>query len=220
MAYAVDTRRGGGRRRFEAERTSERQPYGALNAIGGINGYNRYIGSPCFRPPGQPIDPIYRGPCPPNPDGTDLEDVYAQFYQAGELIVASTSPTVTTESGASFHRIELGSTSILSDEGIIKERTRILIIDPGIYYIAYNINVPEASDIDTVTALLYDREVIPATAVEVYKNITGVSTHVSASALIGVDSNGAEIILGSTNPFTLTPSSDTVTASLIIFSVA
>lgn len=205
---------------MEAERSLERQPYGALNAIGGINGYSRYMCSPCYRPPGQPIDPIYRGPCPPNPDGTDFEDVYAQFYQNGELSVTAASPTVTTDDGTVFRRVELSSTSILSDEGIIKERTRILIIDPGIYYIAYNINVPESNDIDTVMALLYDREVIPATAVEVYKNITGVSVHASASALIGVDSNGAEIILGSTNTFQLTPSSDTTTASLVIFSIA
>ena len=80
VAYAKNTRRPG-RWREEAEK----QSYGALNAIGGMNRSGRYIYSPwdhCLRPP---IDPVYRGPCPPNPDGTDLEDVYGSFYQDGTL---------------------------------------------------------------------------------------------------------------------------------------
>ena len=65
VAYAKNTRRPG-RWREEAEK----QSYGALNAIGGMNRSGRYIYSPwdhCLRPP---IDPVYRGPCPPNPAST------------------------------------------------------------------------------------------------------------------------------------------------------
>ena len=220
MAYAIDTRRLGGRRRAEVERALERQPYGALNAIGGINGYGRYVYPPCLRPPRPPIDPIYRGPCPPNPDGTEYEDVYADFYQTGTLAVTAASPTVTTEDGTVFRRIELNSTTLLSEEGIVKERTRILIIDPGVYYVEYSVNVPEASEIDTVLALLYDREVIPGTAAEVVKTVSGITTHVTMGALIAVDSNGAELILGSTNTFQLTPNANTTSARLTIFSIA
>lgn len=121
VAYAKNTRRPG-RWREEAEK----QSYGALNAIGGMNRSGRYIYSPwdhCLRPP---IDPVYRGPCPPNPDGTDLEDVYGSFYQDGTLTINSSSPSVNTPDGVTFYRMEMNSTAIISEEGLIKERTRKL----------------------------------------------------------------------------------------------
>ena len=111
VAYAKNTRRPG-RWREEAEK----QSYGALNAIGGMNRSGRYIYSPwdhCLRPP---IDPVYRGPCPPNPDGTDLEDVYGSFYQDGTLTINSSSPSVNTPDGVTFYRMEMNSTAIISEE--------------------------------------------------------------------------------------------------------
>jgi len=220
MAYAMDTRRS---RRSLTEDCpgAQRRFYGALNAIGGLNGYGRYIFSPWDGLRGrQPIDPIYRGPCPPNPDGTDLEDVYAYFYQEGPLAVTGASPAVTTEEGVLFRRIELNSTGIISDEGIIKERTRILIVDPGVYYVGYNLYVPDGDEIDTTLALLYNREIISGTGRKAFKSISGMGMNVSADALIAVDSGGAELILGATDSFSLTPSQDTSLLSLVIFSIA
>ncbi len=217
MAYAMDTRR----YRRGRDGNCARQFYGALNAIGGLNGYGRYIYSPvdgCRLQ--QPIDPIYRGPCPPNPDGTDLEDVYAYFYQEGELVVNGSTPAVTTDEGVLFRRVELNSTGMISDEGIIKERTRVLIVDPGIYYVEYTFNVPEDQEIDTVLALLYNREIVGGTGRQVRKSITGTGLTVTAGALIAVDSGGAELILGSTEPFALTNDAYTSIASMTIFSIA
>lgn len=198
-----------------------RQYYGALNAIGGLSGYGRYMISPidpCRNP--APIDPIYRGPCPPNPDGTDFEDVYAYFYQDGIFSVTAASPAVTTEEGVLFRRAELNSVGILSDEGIIKEKTRILIVDPGVYVVSYRIDVPEESAIDTTFALLYNREIIAGTARYVNKAENAGQTSAGATAIISVDSSGAELILGSTDTFTLTPGLYDSLASLTIFSIA
>lgn len=220
MAYAMDTRRG--KRPSNEDCTgAQRQYYGALNAIGGLNGYARYMYAPWdFLRGRQTIDPIYRGPCPPNPNGTDLEDVYAYFYQDGPVSVTGSSPAVTTEDGVLFRRMELNSTGIISDEGIIKERTRILVLDPGVYYVEYNLTVPENDEIDTTLALLYNREVIGGTARRAVKRVDGVGMSITAGALIAVDSGGAELILGSTDAFTLTPDNDTTALSLTIFSIA
>jgi len=221
LAYAMDT--GRYRTRRCRDNTGEgRRAYGALNAVGGLNGYGRYISTSSLRScPCQGVtDPIYRGPCPPNPDGTDLENVYADFYQQGEWSADADSPVAVTDAGVEFRRLELNSTNIISEEGIAKERTRILIYDPGIYVMQYEVNVPEDQLIDTVFALLYNREIIPGSAVSLVKSVDGSSAHASAHAIIEVDGNGAELILGSTGLFTITPDAYTSAASLSIFSIA
>ena len=220
MAYARNTRRPG--RRREEVMQAERQNYGALNAVGGVNRSGRYIYSPwdrCLRPR-PPIDPIYRGPCPPNPDGTDLEDVYASFYTEGELTVNEASPTVTTEDGIVFSRIELNAVSLISEEGIVKERTRILVLDPGIYSVSYEFRIPENETAAGTLALLYDRAIIPAMVTEFNKTELGVSASYSAHTLIEVGSDGAELILGTTGSFSLTPAGYEPIATLTLFSIA
>ena len=216
MAYARDTRRPGLRR--EEAMQAERQNYGALSAVGGVNRSGRYIYSPwdrCLRPR-PPIDPIYRGPCPPNPNGTDLEDVYASFYSEGELTVSDASPTVTTEEGMVFSRIELNSVGLISEEGIVKERTRILILDPGVYSVSYEFRIPENEEASGTLALLYDRAIIPAMVTE----LGGATGSVSAHTLIEVGSDGAELILGTTGRFSLTPANFEPIVTLTLFSIA
>lgn len=194
-----------------------RRRYGALNAIGGFSHDPNYM---IIGENSTVNDPIYRGPCPPNPDGTDLEDVYGFFYQEGELIVNESSPSVTTPDGAVYRRVELNATALMSEEGLVKERTRVLILDPGIYYVAYNFNVPESAEVNTTLSLLYNRERIPGTSVSVRKDETDAGMSVSGHALIEVDANGAELILGSTGFFDLTPDTFENIASLTIFSIA
>jgi len=194
-----------------------RRRYGALNAIGGFSHDPNYM---IIGENSTVNDPIYRGPCPPNPDGTDLEDVYGFFYHEGELIVNESSPSVTTPDGAVYRRVELNATSLMSEEGIVKERTRVLILDPGIYYVAYNFNVPESAEVNTTLSLLYNRERIPGTSVSVQKDASDAGMSVSGHALIEVDANGAELILGSTGFFDLTPDTFENIASLTIFSIA
>ena len=217
----MDNGRRGAKRRSDGA-CGSRRAYGALNAIGGLNGYGRYISTSSLRgcPCTGVIDPIYRGPCPPNPDGTDLENVYADFYQEGVWTADIDSPVAVTGAGVEFRRLELNSTNIISEEGIAKERTRILIYDPGIYVVRYDVSVPEDQLIDTTFALLYDREIIPGTAVSLVKNTAGTSAHASAQAIIEVDGNGAELIFGSTGLFTITPDAYTSAANLSIFSIA
>lgn len=218
MAYARETRNS--RLRREEALEAERQRYGALNAIGGLNRSGRYVYSQwdhCLRPP---IDPIYRGPCPPNPNGTDLEDVYASFYHEGELAVTGASPTVTTEDGVTFYRVELNSTAVISEEGIVKERTRVLVLDPGAYVVQYEFRVPDGQTANTTLALLYDRTVIPAMVTDVRKSVTGIGYTASAMSIISVDSNGAELILGSTGEFTLSPNGFEPLVTLTLFSIA
>lgn len=215
VAYAKNTRRPG-RWREEAEK----QSYGALNAIGGMNRSGRYIYSPwdhCLR---SPIDPVYRGPCPPNPDGTDLEDVYGSFYQDGTLTINSSSPSVNTPDGVTFYRMEMNSTAIISEEGLIKERTRLIVLDRGVYVVNYNFRVPATETVTGTIALLYDREIVPAMVTEINKDITGVGQAVSATSIIEVDSDGAELILGSTAQFQLTPASYSPILTFTIFSIA
>ncbi len=194
-----------------------RRRYGALNAIGGFSHDPNYM---IIGENSTVNDPIYRGPCPPNPDGTDLEDVYGFFYHEGELIVNESSPSVTTPDGAVYRRVELNATSLMSEEGIVKERTRVLILDPGIYYVAYNFNVPESAEVNTTLSLLYNRERIPGTSVSVQKDASDAGMSVSGHALIEVDAIGAELILGSTGFFDLTPDTFENIASLTIFSIA
>lgn len=194
-----------------------RRRYGALNAIGGFSRDPNYM---ILGENGNANDPIYRGPCPPNPDGTDLEDVYGFFYHEGELNVNESSPSVTTPDGAVYRRVELNATSLMSEEGLVKERTRVLILDPGIYYVAYNFNVPASGEINTTISLLYNRERIPGTSVSLQKDDTDAGANASGHALIEVDANGAEIILGSTGFFDLTPDTFENIASLTIFSIA
>ena len=196
---------------------NQRRRYGALNAIGGFSRDPNYmiIGENC-----NTNDPIYRGPCPPNPDGTDLQDVYGFFYHEGELVVNESTPTVTTSDGAVYRRVELNATALMSEEGLVKERTRVLILDPGIYYIAYNFNVPESAQVNTTLSLLYNRERIPGTSVSIQKDESDAGMNVSGHALIEVDANGAEIILGSTGFFDLTPETFENILSLTIFSIA
>ncbi|MBR3929562.1 MAG: hypothetical protein IKJ65_11230 [Clostridia bacterium] len=195
----------------------ERRRYGALNAIGGFSRDPRYM---IIGENSSSNDPIYRGPCPPNPDGTDLENVYGFFYHEGELTVNESTPSVTTPDGAVYRRVELNATALMSDEGLVKERTRVLILDPGIYYLSYNFNVPESAQVNATFSLLYNRERIPGTSVSVQKDESDAGMSVSGHALIEVDANGAEIILGSTGFFDLTPETFENIASLIIFSIA
>lgn len=215
MAYAIETRSAGARQ-------AARRHYGALNAVGGLNGYGRYISTSSQRSCACPVvtDPIYRGPCPPNPDGTDFEDVYASFYQEGALAADADSPVAVTDAGVEFRRLELNKTNLISEEGIAKEKTRILIYDPGIYVVRYDFNVPEDQWIDTVIALLYDREIVPGSAVSLKKEMSEASVHASGHALIEVDGDGAELILGSTGEFSLTPDPYSTIASLSIYSIA
>ncbi len=216
MAYSGNCGRGP-RNRNGSHSGNERRRYGALNAIGGFSHDPRYmiIGE------NAPVnDPIYRGPCPPNPDGTDLEDVYGSFYHEGELTVMESSPTVTTPDGAVYRRIELNATSLMSEEGLVKERTRVLILDPGIYYIAYNFNVPESAQVNATISLLYNRERIPGMTVNIQKDESDAGVNASAQSLIEVDANGAEIILGTTGFFDLTPETFENIVSLTLFSIA
>lgn len=195
----------------------ERRRYGALNAIGGFSNDLRYMMIGENAPAN---DPIYRGPCPPNPNGTDLEDVYGFFYHEGELAVTEASPTATTPDGAVYRRIELNATGLMSEEGLIKERTRVLILDPGIYLVSFNFNVPESAQMDATISLLYNRERIPGASVNIQKDETDAGMSASGQALIEVDANGAEIILGSTGLFDLTPETFENIASLTLFSIA
>lgn len=215
MAYAIETRAAGARQ-------AARRYYGALNAVGGLNGYGRYISTSTQRGCGCPVvtDPIYRGPCPPNPNGTDLEDVYASFYQEGVLTADDSSPVAVTGAGVEFKRLELNTTNLISEEGIVKEKTRILIYDPGIYAVHYDFNVPQEQTVNTVLALLYDREIVPGSTLSVVKDSTDMSLHASAHALIEVDGEGAELILGSTGSLSLTPDAYASVCTLSIFSIA
>lgn len=217
---AYSTNCGRGSRNRNGNRTgdyTERRRYGALNAIGGFSRDPRYM---IIGESSTVNDPIYRGPCPPNPDGTDLEDVYGFFYHEGELVVNESTPTVTTPDGAVFRRVELNATALMSDEGLVKERTRVLILDPGIYYISYIFNVPQSALVNTTLSLLYNRERIPGTSVNIQKDETDAGISVSGHALIEVDANGAEIILGSTGLFDLTPETFENIVSLTLFSIA
>ena len=214
MAYSRNCGRGSHNRNGSH---NERRRYGALNAIGGFSHDPRYM---IIGENSTVNDPIYRGPCPPNPNGTDLEDVYGFFYHEGELAVNESTPSVTTPDGAVFRRVELNATALMSDEGLVKERTRVLILDPGIYYIAYNFNVPESAQVNTTLSLLYNRERIPGTTVSVQKDEADAGMSVSGHALIEVDAGGAEIILGSTGFFDFTPETFENIASLTLFSIA
>lgn len=196
---------------------NEQRRYGALNAIGGFSHDPRYM---IIGENANGNDPIYRGPCPPNPDGTDLEDVYGSFYHEGELTVNESSPLVTTPDGAVYRRIELNGTNLMSEEGLVKERTRVLILDPGIYYVSYTFNVPESAQVNTTISLLYNRERVPGATVSVQKDAADAGMSASAHALIEVDANGAELILGSTGLFDLTPDSFESIVSMTIFSIA
>ncbi|MBQ4620738.1 MAG: hypothetical protein IJB25_12825 [Clostridia bacterium] len=216
MAYSGSCGRGPQNRNGSNLRNGRRR-YGALNAVGGFSHDPRYM---IIGENGNTNDPIYRGPCPPNPDGTDLENVYGSFYHEGELDVTESSPTVTTGDGAVYRRIELNATSIMSEEGIVKERTRVLILDPGIYYIVYNFNVPETAQVSASISLLYNRERIPGTTVSIQKGEEDAGVHASGQALIEVDANGAEIILGTTGLFSLTPDTFENIVSLTVFSIA
>lgn len=215
MAYAIETR-------SAAARQKARSYYGALNAVGGLNGYGRYISTSSARGCGCRgiTDPIYRGPCPPNPDGTDLENVYASFYQEGVMTADDSSPAAVTGAGVEFRRLELNAANLISEEGIIKEKTRILIYDPGIYAVFYTFTVPQQETVDTVLALLYDREIVPGSVISLNKQTQETSLHAGAHALIEVDGDGAELILGSTGFFSLTPDAYSSICTLSIFSIA
>lgn len=191
--------------------------YGALNAIGGFSNGARYM---ILNDSGNVTDPIYRGPCPPNPEGTDLEDVYGSFYHEGELNVSESTPVVTASDGTVFRRVEMNATALISEEGIVKERTRVLILDPGIYYISYNLNIPETSSVSAFFSLLYNRERIPSSGVNIQKGEDDAPLSAGGHALIEVDANGAEIILGATGLFTLVPDSLESVVSLTVFSIA
>lgn len=197
--------------------SNDRFRYGALNAIGGFSRDARYM---ILGDNSHLTDPIYRGPCPPNPDGTDLENVYGSFYQEGELTVSESTPTVTTPDGAVFRRVEMNATNLMSEEGLVKERTRLLILDPGIYFIRYDFSVPEEASVSTTLSLLYNRERIPASSVNIQKSADDPALNVSGHALIEVDANGAEIILGSTGLFSLTPDTFESIVSMTVFSIA
>lgn len=200
--------------------TAERRAYGALSAIGGVNRSGRYVYSGLDGNLRPPIDPIYRGPCPPNPNGTDLEDVYAAFYQQGDFVVNEGSPTVNSADGVTFYRLGLNSTALISEEGIVKERTRILVLDPGVYVVSYEFRIPENELATGTLALLYDRQIIPAMVTDFDKTECGVAANYSSLSLISVDSDGAELILGSTSPLNLKPGGFGPLLTLTLFSIA
>lgn len=216
MAYPTNCGRGP-RNPSGGNRGCERRSYGALNAVGGFSHDQRYM---TLGEHANVTDPIYRGPCPPNPNGTDLEDVYGNFYHSGPLEVTENSPTATVPDGTVYRRIELNATSLMSEEGLVKERTRILILDPGIYYVAYNFNVPQSAQVNTTISLLLNRERIPGTSVSIQKDEEEAGMNASGQALIEVDVNGAELILGTTELLTLTPDTFENIAGLTLFSIA
>lgn len=214
--------------RVTRDRTN--QAYGVLNSIGGVNASGRYILvpesrsaiPPCDNTPCDftPRDPIYRGPCPPNPDGTDLQYVYGYFRHVGALEARGTGAETAADDGALYRRIDMNDTVIASEEGILRGLTSIIITDPGIYSITYNLRVPADTVIDTTIALMQGASLVPGTAVEVVKSIGSVSMAVSASALIQVGEGAQEISLVSTSPLSIFPTTGTDAATITVFSVA
>lgn len=79
-----------------------------------------------------------------------------------------------TPDGVTFYRMEMNSTAIISEEGLIKERTRLIVLDRGVYVVNYNFRVPATETVTGTIALLYDREIVPAMVTEINKDITGI----------------------------------------------
>ena len=94
------------------------------------------------------------------------------------------------------------------------------MLDRGVYVVNYNFRVPATETVTGTIALLYDREIVPAMVTEINKDITGIGQAVSTTSIIEVDSDGAELILGSTAQFQLTPASYSPILTFTIFSIA
>jgi len=139
-------------------------------------------------------DPIYRGPCPPDPEPCDRDwanNIYLFCSQTGEL-----------EVNESNGRLPFNSDCSYTSGAFLQCRGAIRLICGGTYLIFVKILVPADETLTTRLSLRLNNVEIPGTAINIQKPTCGYSASFEINAVIGADADDV-LSVHSSEPFNL-----------------
>lgn len=132
---------------------------------------------------------------------------YALYYQL-ETITAAANDS-----------IDFPLSAAVSAGDFLSDGSQIQILQPGVYHIAYTINIPAETALTTTFALQANRQNVPGTERTIAKTGVDTPTTVTADTIITV-CNPISIRVVSTAAITITGEEDEVLATLYIEQLA
>jgi hypothetical protein len=153
-------------------------------------------------------DPIFRGPCAPDPTPCDRDwgnNIFLFCAQTDEL-------TVTEANG----RLPFTSDCSYTSGAFLQCRGAIRLICGGVYLVFVKILVPANETLTTRLSLRLNGEEVPGAAINIQKTTTGSSASFALDAVVIADADDV-LSVHSSNPFTLT--GPDVLASITILKV-
>jgi hypothetical protein len=153
-------------------------------------------------------DPIYRGPCPPDPEPCDRDwanNIYACCTQSGVLAVH--------EPGG---RLPLESTCSYTSGAFLHCRGEFRLVCGGVYLVFVKIIVPANETLTTRLWLAVNGEAVPGTAIDIVKTTTGSSACYAFDAVVSADADDV-LSIRSSNAFRI--ADDSLLASITLLKV-
>ncbi len=153
-------------------------------------------------------DPIFRGPCAPDPEPCDRDwgnNIFLFCAQTGVLTV-----------GEDGGRLPFDSTCSYTSGAFRHCRGQFRLICGGTYLIFIKILVPSNDTLTTRLWLALNGEEVPGTAINIQKPTTGYSASFELNAVIGAEADDI-LSVQSSEAFTLT--GNEVLASITILKV-
>jgi len=140
-------------------------------------------------------DPIFRGPCPPDPEPCERDfgvNIFAFCSQSGNLTVREPGGRVPFETNCSF------------TSGAFRTcRGEFQLICGGTYLVFIVINVPANETLTTRLTLTLNGEEVPGASINIVKPNTGYSATFELNAVVTADADDILSVISS-NAFTLT----------------
>jgi hypothetical protein len=124
-------------------------------------------------------DPIYRGPCAPDPEPCDRDwgnNIFLFCAQTGELTVEEANGRLPFTSDCSY-----------TSGAFLQCRGAIRLICGGTYLVFVRILVPADETLTTRISLRLNNEEIPGTAINIVKPTTGYSASFELNAVVSAE---------------------------------
>ena len=153
-------------------------------------------------------DPIFRGPCAPDPEPCDRDwgnNIFLFCAQTGTLTVS--------EPGG---RLPIESTCTFTSGAFRHCRGQIRLICGGTYLVSVVINVPADDTLTTRLRLELNGEEVPGAAINIQKPTTGYSATFELNGVVTAEADDI-LSVNSSQPFTLT--GNEVLASITVLKV-
>jgi hypothetical protein len=151
-------------------------------------------------------DPIFRGPCPPDPEPCDRDwgnNIFLFCSQSEELEVEEDNGRLEFETNCSY-----------TSGAFLQCRGQIRLICGGIYLVFVTILVPANETLTTRLSLRLNGVEVPGTAIDIVKPTTGSSASFALNAVVIADEDDI-LSVHSSNAFDLTGNDVLATITLL-----